>query len=152
MRFSHQSKNEYVLNKIQKTLQKTFSRFRDAIFFASGHTLRMTEGVPVVGRFSKTGWPGWRPFSFVTAQLPNELPNSNTRLKARLIKMRNIPSKNYLWYKHSCTTPQAHSINTFSLLPNPLVHTTSASPGSWFSQVCAPLSNYIRNSYNSALL
>ena len=34
----------------------------------------------------------------------------------------------HVGYIHSCTTPQAHSINVFSLLPNPLVHTTYASP------------------------
>ena len=52
----------------------------------------------------------------------------------------------HVCYIHSCTTPQAHSINAFSLLPNPLVHTTYASPVSWFSQEYALLATCILSS------
>ena len=52
----------------------------------------------------------------------------------------------HVCYIHSCTTPQAHSINDFSLLPNPLVHTTYASPVSWFSQEYALLATCILSS------
>ena len=49
-------------------------------------------------------------------------------------------------YIHSCTIPQAHSINACFLLPNPLVHTTYASPGSWFSKEYAPFTTCIPSS------
>ena len=52
----------------------------------------------------------------------------------------------HVCYIHSYTTPQAHSINAFSLLPNPLVHTTYASPVSWFFQEYALLATCILSS------
>ena len=44
------------------------------------------------------------------------------------------------------THAQANSIKAYSLLINPLVHKTYASPGSRFSDEYAPLTNYIPSS------
>ena len=135
-----------------KTTSKNLLPFPRCHSFASGHTLSVTAGRSCGRPFLENRLAGLKALSHLTTQIPYELPNSNTRLIARLIKMRNISSKNYLCCTHSCTTPQTQSINTFSLLPNPLVHTTYASPASWFSHEYAPLSTYIPNSWNSAVL
>ena len=46
-------------------------------------------------------------------------------------------------YIHAQPHKPTHAINAFSLLPNPLVHTTYASPVSWFSQDYALLATCI---------